>query len=317
MSAEEEAQNIIDTEEVIVPQEDFNSAFDDLEEVEEKEGEEKESPEEEEEEKEPLEEKEEEKESPKEEEEEKEEELSALEQAEKQAREKFLPKKDEEKENDEGEKSEDEKKVDEAPAEIDFTDVDSDPGKFVNDLIGKAEVSGDEKKRLQDTLESYPEIGKIAAMVARELVGRQTVKVTTPEDYIGQDEVKAQFEKYAETQKVLVGIQAEMSERRYFDSIEKEVPGARAIAGSDKFSGWLDGQSVGINTLANSGDPEDAVAVLKAFKEYEVRAAAKVVDEKASKKKAKVDAGMKKVVKTTSSKTAGDNKDDFNAGFDS
>jgi len=323
MSAEE-AQSIVEEVEEASPEESFLSAFDDApEEPAKEEPAEKETdtdvpaePEPEKEEEAP-EDKEVEEPAEKEEEEE-EEELSALELAEKQASEKFL-KKDEKKDEDKDEPADDEKEdvEKEAAPEIDFTDVDSDPTKFVSDLI-KGKITDETKRaRLTETLDTYPEIGEIAALVSRELAGRQTVKqVGGPEVNIPED-MQKQFEGFAEIQTQVMEMRQELSERRYFDAIEAKVPGARAIAGSDSFGTWLDAQSVGINTLASSGDSDDGTMVLKAYQEYETRSAAKKIDKDAGAKKKKIDASLKKSVKSSSSKQIDDGKDDFTAGFES
>lgn len=308
--AEEEAQSIVDTEEEISPEENFTDAFDDPEEAEEKvtegeadEGEEVTS-----------EVKDDDDEVTDDDDEEVTEELSALELAEKQASEKFL-KKDEK--TDDETKTDDDKTEDkvEEKIEIDFTDVDSDPVKFVEGLVDKVEDVA-KKARLKETLSAYPEIGELAAMISRDLVGRQTVKMAEGTQAEIPEEYKTRFDTVDGMKTELDNLRAEMSERQYFDAIEKEVPGARAIADTEKFIGWLGKQSVGINTLANSGDSADAVAVLKAYKEHEARAAAKNIDEKGGKRKKKADSSMKKVVKSTPTRTTEDAKDDFNAGFD-
>ena len=321
MSADEEAQNIVESEEEVSPNEAFDAAFAGTEEVEAKAEETpdaEESPEEED-----SEDKEDTpapEDSEEDTEEKPEEELSALELAENRAKEKFLEK-DEDKDDAKKADDEEEKPVEGSEAkeslEIDFTDVDSDPGKFISDLINTKVPDDTKKARLKETIETYPEIGELTALVARELVGRQSVKMVNGPTMEIPEEYRDQIAGYGKMQETIEALQLNQAERDFFDEVEKEVPGARAVEASEKFTAWLGKQSVGVSTLARSPDPIDAIAVHKAFKEFEVRAAATKVDERGARKKAKVDASNKKVVKSSASKTIDNGKDDFSAGFNS
>jgi beta-phosphoglucomutase-like phosphatase (HAD superfamily) len=174
-----------------------------------------------------------------------------------------------------------------------------------------------QKARWEEANTAYPEFGEMMTAITRKLIDRQDVKFVDGQAVQVPENVQEQFDSMAELKGLVDSMQVELDERKYFDAIEAEVPGAKAISGSKEFISWLDGQSVGINSLADSGDPVDAVQVMKAYNEHKAHQTAKVVDEAALKKKKKNVSSLRPAVKTSPSRDRGNNQDDFDGAFNS
>lgn len=58
---------------------------------------------------------------------------------------------------------------------------------------------------------------------------------------------------------------ARQHQEAFFDAVSKEVPEARAIAGSQEFQAWLAAQPKPLQAIASQDDPESAVFVLRQY----------------------------------------------------
>jgi hypothetical protein len=65
----------------------------------------------------------------------------------------------------------------------------------------------------------------------------------------------------------VAALQAEVSDLRFWGALERTMPEAREKAASKEFQAWLGTQSRGMQALANSPDPGDGLALLRAFDE--------------------------------------------------
>lgn len=176
------------------------------------------------------------------------------------------------------EKKEQEKPAPETQEEatVDFSDVESDTNGFLTKLVDSVKDTG-LRGRLADLLDTNPEIGELAALVAKALVERQKVKVVKAENAF--DFSKEEFE--ALNGKIN-GL-AEAEEKRklqddlriYWDSLEDLYPGARAKSKDKGFTGWLDKQSELVKKMTMTWNPEDYKQVLEAYEESTARTKAK------------------------------------------
>jgi len=237
---------------------------------------------------------------------------TAVERAERLARSKFGAK-----------PTEDGGKKEEAPAEqkkdvaavVDFSDFDKDPGAYVKAFVDKSSNRG----KYAEIMSELPDVGMFVAEIARDLVSKVSgnVKASLPEEVNSRlQKAEALQQEFDKLRGMAESLSSYVSAAQYFRAVERKHPGAQDLAESAPFKEWLDKEaSVGVRKLAESGDPEDGIAVLDVFKEVKAKKAAASVD---AKKPAQKNAGLRAPPAKPAAKgqvASGGSKDDFDAGW--
>jgi hypothetical protein len=224
---------------------------------------------------------------------------TAVQRAERLAREKFGTKPEETKQGDAAApKKEGAVAAAAVPVKVSFDDVDKDPIGYAKALVSKISDSS-RREQLSDVLETTPEIALLASLLARDLAGRASgpATATLPEDVAKRLAAFEESEKRLSTQSTEVQkLREEIAETRYWNALERNVPGAYKTAASKEFTEWLDKEaSVGLQTLAGSGDPDDGAAVLNAYNEIQAAKKAKAHDASAKNLRQATNTGLRKI----------------------
>lgn len=229
---------------------------------------------------------------------------SLLDKLEKVAKEKFSDleeEQDKEKETPD-EKGENKDEVDEQPEiEVDFSDVDADPIGYVSKLVDAIDDSG-VRDRLSELVSTNPEIGELAAVVARSLVERQKVKVVKDENSFdfSKDEFEALNNKLSELEKAEQDRVARDAEIQYWEDLESVYPGARAKDKDKEFQDWLGKQSELVQKMTMTYNPDNHKQVFEAYEEAMTREKARAEVEKQTENKKKRDQALTSVDGTSS-----------------
>ena len=209
-------------------------------------------------------------------------------------------KKDDEPEKKPEDKAEDKPKK--APASSPFRD-------------GIAQADKGQQKVLKKALKDFPELEGVFDVIFDKLI-QNAVK---PEDE-GKITPEVELKKEPEAEKQAEKVAApetdnsELEQSRFMLSLVEKMPKAVQIANDEKFHDWLDKQSVGIQKLASSANVDDALMVLNAYKESTAAEKAKTIDEGSNREKK--NALHKTTLKSAVPKAKDKAKDDFSSGFD-
>ena len=181
------------------------------------------------------------------------------------------------------------------------------------DVIAQADEG--QQKVLKKALKDFPELEGVFDVIFGKLV-QNAVK---PEDE-GKITPEAELKKEPEDEKQAEKVTApetdnsELEQSRFMLSLVEKMPEAVQIANDEKFHDWLDKQSVGIQKLAGSANVDDALMVLNAYKESNAAEKAKAIDEGSNREKK--NSLHKTTLKSAVPKAKDKAKDDFSSGFD-
>ena len=213
----------------------------------------------------------------------------------------------------------DEKKVDalvDTAADLGLTDA---------ELAGvKVNINGDEMT-VAEAREMLPELVGVSLAVSKAIAAKLAAKFAAGKD--------ADPKASGDLLRRMEAIQVERENARYFDAVTngfvnekgEDVAGhtdARKIGRSKDFAEWVGKQSPGVKAMMNSLDPLDGIALLDAYKESRMRAAAgkptKVDADREARRRALVEsaAGEGGSAHKPLRGDDDDNPDDKNAGFD-
>jgi len=198
----------------------------------------------------------------------------------------------------------------------DFSDFDKDPNAYLKALVDKSPNKG----KYSEILSEIPDVGMLAAEIARDLVSRVSgnVKASLPEEVTSRlQKAEALQQEFDKLRGLTENLSSYVSAAQYFRAVERKHPGAQDLAESEPFKEWLDKEaSVGVRKLAESGDPEDGIAVLDVFKEVKAKKAAASVDaKKQPQKNVGLRASPAKPAVKRQAASGGGSKDDFDAGW--
>lgn len=212
-----------------------------------------------------------------------------------------------------------EKKVDalvDTAADLGLTDA---------ELAGvKVNINGDEMT-VAEAREMLPELVGVSLAVSKAIAAKLAAKFAAGKD--------ADPKASGDLLRRMEAIQIEMANARFFDAVTngfvneqgEDVAGhtdARKIGRSKEFAEWVGKQSPGVKAMMNSLDPFDGIALLDAYKESRMRAAAgkptKVDTDREARRRALVEsaAGEGGSAHKPRRGDDDDNPDDKNAGFD-
>ncbi len=181
--------------------------------------------------------------------------------------------------------------------------------KFLDTVIDSVE-NEDQRDKLKETLnDEFPELKPLMLAMAKAISGASSQ--SAPAEPASQAKPETQQQEPASE------LDYETARMRLLYECERRHEGSIRTVESNDFMKWLDNQSAGVQKLADSGDPDVSVTVIKAYQEAKARDAAKEHDEKKTGNRDKKNALHSTTAKPNQGSRSdhSDAKDDFSAGF--
>lgn len=170
---------------------------------------------------------------------------------------------------------------------------------------------GNEEINLKEFAEDFPEqfqaISVMSGAIAQKIVSKaiESGQLMSPKAI---QEIQARQQKSDEA----------LGFYMFWHEVNKVHSDGEAIIKTKEFQDWVGSQSNLIQKLAESGNPDDAIALFDFYKEEQAKAAAKKHDDDKRDKQNKKNDLHKHTTRSKQAvdKGGGDDKDDFKAGFD-
>lgn len=115
--------------------------------------------------------------------------------------------------------------------------------------------------------------------------------------------------------KIQADVQSQLDDIEFTMSVSAVHSDYAKINGDSKFKSWVQSQPAYVERACNSGDVEDAIAVVDAYKESLAKAAKSKNDQTAAERKKDVDKLHENTIRSTPKNDEVKEKGDFNSGF--
>ena len=177
-------------------------------------------------------------------------------------------------------------------------------------------LSEDRRNKINGALEVIPELYEVLDLIL-EQSGSNTKQESPEERRTREDAIAREAVARAKETEEKERLREDLAVTNFWLNLTRKKSNAMEISDSKEFQEWVKKQSSGINKLAMSLDPEDAILVLNAYEENCAKEKAKEIDNYTEAKRDKKKSLQKAVLKGGNrGKNADNEKDDFASGFD-